>query len=41
VVTVRASYSEWVAAADVLLAGLERHDRDRVLGLNAVACYRL
>jgi L-fucono-1,5-lactonase len=41
VVTLRASYAEWVAAADALLAGLERGDRDRVLGLNAIACYRL
>jgi L-fuconolactonase len=41
VVTLRASYAEWVAAADALLAGLEREDRNRVLGLNAIACYRL
>jgi L-fuconolactonase len=41
VVTLRASYGEWLAAVDALLAGLERRDRDRVLGLNAVACYRL
>jgi L-fucono-1,5-lactonase len=41
VVTLRASYAEWVAAADALLAGLERDARDRVLGLNAITCYRL
>ena len=41
VVTLRASYAEWVAAAQALLADLERGARDRVLGLNAVACYRL
>jgi L-fuconolactonase len=41
VLTLRASYAEWLAAVDALLAGLERSARDRVLGLNAVACYRL
>ena len=41
VVTLRASYAEWVAAAEALLAGLERDARDRVLGLNATTCYRL
>ena len=41
VATLRASYAEWVAVAYALLAGLERGDRDRVLGLNAVTCYRL
>jgi L-fuconolactonase len=41
VLTLRAHYGEWLAAAEALLAGLERSARDRVLGLNAVACYRL
>jgi L-fucono-1,5-lactonase len=41
VLTLRASYAEWVAAAEALLAGVERDARDRVLGLNAIACYRL
>jgi L-fuconolactonase len=41
VVTLRASYEEWLAAAEALLGGLERSARDRVFGLNAVACYRL
>lgn len=41
VVTLRAGYAEWLAAAEALLGGLERSARDRVLGLNAVACYRL
>jgi L-fucono-1,5-lactonase len=41
VVTLRATYAEWVAAAGALLVELERDARDRVLGLNAIACYRL
>lgn len=41
VVTLRAGYAEWLAAAEALLAGLDRAARDRVLGLNAIACYRL
>jgi L-fuconolactonase len=41
VVTLRAGYEEWLAAADALLGGLERSARDRIFGLNAVACYRL
>jgi predicted TIM-barrel fold metal-dependent hydrolase len=41
VVALRASYAEWWAAADALLAGLDRDARDHVLGLNAIACYRL
>jgi L-fuconolactonase len=41
VVTVRAGYAEWLAAVEALLGGLERSARDRVLGENAVACYRL
>jgi L-fuconolactonase len=41
VVTLRAGYGEWLAAAEALLGGLERSARDQVLGLNAVACYRL
>jgi L-fuconolactonase len=41
VVTLRASYAEWVAAAQALLGGLEGDAQDRVLGLNAIACYRL
>jgi L-fuconolactonase len=41
VVTLRAGYAEWLAAAEALLHGLERAARDRVLGGNAVACYRL
>ena len=41
VVTLRASYAEWVAAALALIGGLERDAQDRVLGLNAIACYRL
>jgi L-fuconolactonase len=41
VVTLRAGYAEWLAAVEALLGGLERSARDRVLGENAVACYRL
>jgi L-fuconolactonase len=41
VVTLRAGYGEWLAAAEALLGGLERSARDQVFGLNAVACYRL
>ena len=41
VVTLRASYGEWLAAVEALLGELERSARDRVLGENAVACYRL
>jgi L-fuconolactonase len=41
VLTLRAGYGEWLAAAEALLDGLERPARDRVLGENAVACYRL
>jgi L-fuconolactonase len=41
VVTLQAGYAEWLAAAEALLGGLERAARDRVLGENAVACYRL
>jgi L-fuconolactonase len=41
VVTRRATYAEWVAAAEALLAGLERPERDRIMGANAVAFYRL
>jgi L-fucono-1,5-lactonase len=41
VVTLRAGYAEWWAAADALIAGLDRDARDHVLGLNAIACYRL
>jgi L-fuconolactonase len=41
VVTLRAGYADWLAAAEALLAGLERPAREGVLGLNAVACYRL
>jgi L-fuconolactonase len=41
VVTLRAGYGEWLAAAEALLGGLERPARDRVMGENAVACYRL
>jgi L-fuconolactonase len=41
VVTLRAGYGEWLAAAEALLGGLERSARDQVLGLNAIACYRL
>jgi L-fuconolactonase len=41
VVTLRAGYPEWLAAVDALLGGLEPGARDRVLGLNAIACYRL
>jgi L-fuconolactonase len=41
VVTLRGGYAEWLAAVEALLGGLERSARDRVLGENAVACYRL
>jgi hypothetical protein len=41
VVTLRAGYGEWLAAPEALLGGLERPARARVLGENAVACYRL
>ena len=41
VVTLRAGYAEWLAAAETLLGGLERSARDRVMGENAVVCYRL
>ena len=41
VVTLRAGYAEWLAAAETLLGGLERSARDRVMGENAVACYKL
>ena len=41
VVTLRAGYGEWLAAAEALLGGLERPARDRVLGENANACYQL
>ena len=41
VVTLRAGYAEWLAAAEALLAGLERGARARIMGLNAVECYRL
>jgi L-fuconolactonase len=41
VVTLRAGYADWLAAAEALLAGLERPAREGVLGLNAVACYGL
>jgi L-fuconolactonase len=41
VVTLRAGYGEWLAAAEALLDGLAQPARDRVLGENAIACYRL
>ena len=41
VVTLRAGYAEWLAAAETLLAGLEGEARARIMGLNAVEVYRL
>jgi L-fuconolactonase len=41
VVLRRASYAEWVAAAEALLAGLDAAGRAAVLGGNAVRVYRL
>ena len=41
VLTLAASYDEWFAAADSLLAGLSRSERDGVLGENAARFYRL
>lgn len=41
VATLAASYPAWVAASDTLLSGLDRDDRDAVLGGNAQRFYRL
>jgi L-fuconolactonase len=41
VVTLRAGYADWLAAAHALLAGLDQAAQSRVLGLNAIACYGL
>lgn len=41
VLTLRAHYAEWVAAAEACLAGLEPGARAAVMGLNAGAAYRL
>jgi len=41
VLTLAGGYGEWLATAEALLAGLEPEARARVMGLNAVECYRL
>jgi L-fuconolactonase len=41
VVTLAASYAEWVAATDALLAGVSRADQDWIFGANARRFYGL
>jgi L-fucono-1,5-lactonase len=41
VVLLRTGYAEWLAAVRTLLVGLEHAAQNRVLGLNAIACYGL
>ena len=41
VVTLAATYEEWVGASDTLLAGVSRADQDRIFGANARRFYAL
>ncbi len=41
VLTLAASYAEWVAASDALLAGLTQAERDAIYGGNAYDFYGL
>jgi predicted TIM-barrel fold metal-dependent hydrolase len=41
VVTLAASYAEWLTATEALLAVLDSESRSRIMGRNARECYRL